>query len=254
MKITIIGAGNVASHLAVALFRAKYDIVQVYSRTNKHAAFLAKKVDAQPVSEIEAIESNADLYIIALKDDIIVDIVRSLHLPGKIVVHTSGSSSMSALASVSERIGVFYPLQTFSKEKEMSFSEVPVFIEGCDKGTTVILNQFAHTISNHVYEADSAKRKAIHIAAVIACNFTNYLYQVSSDYLSEHGISFDVLKPLIRETAQKIMETEPVNAQTGPAARGDWRIIEDHLKILENKPELMRLYQLLSEGIASQHK
>ncbi len=249
MNISIIGAGNVAVHLGAALQHAGHRIIQVYSRTADHANVLALKLNAQAISNLIDLDKNAEFYIIALKDDAIAEIAGLLRLPGKIVVHTSGSVSMQSLETVSERLGVFYPLQTFSKQRDIDFKNIPIFLEASDESVYEILESLAESISGQVFEADSGRRKILHIAAVFASNFSNHMYHLAEDYLSKYNLPFDILKPLILETSMKAVENRPSEVQTGPAVRRDQSILEEHLHMLSEDPDLAHLYKEISKSI-----
>ena len=249
MRITIIGSGNVATHLAAALKNAGHRIIQVYSRDLQHAAMLAYHVGADPVDDMETIIPDTDLFIVSVKDDVIIAMVKALAKHQKLIVHTSGSTNLDSLLSFTQNAGVLYPLQTFSKIREMDFFTVPLCIEGADDSITASLKELATTISNHVYLVNSANRKVLHLAAVFACNFPNYLYTLAQQLLASHQMDFNMLKPLILETAQKVQQQAPASVQTGPAVRNDQETMNAHLQMLNNQPQLQEIYTLLSQGI-----
>lgn len=251
MKITIIGAGNVAWHLAQALQKAGHTIVQVYSRTLSHAEDLASKVNAIPVSEFSAVHADTDMLIFSVKDDALPACIDALAGHDLFAVHTSGTVPLRLLSTHFSRSGVLYPLQTFSKNRTLDFRQVPLFIESAGAGTGEQLSDVAHTISDKVAEADSEKRKWIHLSAVFASNFSNYLYTVAADLLKEQQLPFEVLLPLIRETAQKLSTLSPEEAQTGPAIRGDQRTIDAHLQLLQGHEQWKTIYELFSRQIAA---
>ena len=249
MRITLIGSGNVATHLAAALKNAGHRLVQVYSPNMHHAALLAYHVGATAIDSLKDIDSETDIFIIAVKDDVIAAVVAPLAPLGKLIVHTSGAVALQALTSFGPNAGVFYPLQTFSKTKEVYFLEVPMCIEGADEGIAKTLEQLAQSISNKVYRVNSAQRKVLHLAAVFACNFTNHLYAVAEGLLKVHDMDFDMLRPLILETADKISEHSPANVQTGPAVRKDEQTMQAHLQMLDGEEGLQGIYLLLSQDI-----
>lgn len=249
MRITIIGSGNVATHLAAAFKNAGHRIVQVYSRDAHNAALLAYHVGAEAIDDLENVNPETDIFVISVKDDAIVDVAQQLARYKKLMVHTSGATHIEALLSVTDNAGVFYPLQTFSKTKEVDFWSVPLCIEGGDEQITRNLEQLARTISNNVYRVSSAQRKTLHLAAVFACNFPNYLYGAAQRLLSESGMGFEMLRPLILETAQKVQARFPVDVQTGPAVRNDKNTMAIHLQMLNNEPGLAEIYSLLSQEI-----
>lgn len=254
LNFVFIGAGNLATHLSQELLNAGYSILQVYSRTESSAKELAEKLNTTFTTLPGEINSDTDIYFVALKDSAFAEILSKVDFQNKLVVHCSGSLPISVLGEYSNNIGVLYPLQTFSKQREVNFAEIPVFIEANSKKNEEILFQIGHQISNSVTLINSEKRKALHIAAVFACNFVNHLYAISSEILKEKEISFDVLKPLINETASKVMEMEPQKAQTGPAVRFDTNIISKHLKELEKKPNFAELYNSISKSIFEFHQ
>jgi predicted short-subunit dehydrogenase-like oxidoreductase (DUF2520 family) len=247
-KIVLIGAGNVATHLGQAL-GVHYSIVQVVSRNIESCKALADKLGCASTSILGELNHEADIYIISVSDDAIADVASELNLPTKIVVHTSGSVSLQTLATASENTGVFYPLQTFSKAKAIDFAQIPICIEASNSETKTVIEQLARSISNSVQYIDSEQRKTIHLAAIFACNFSNHFYGIAETLLKEKNIPFDILKPLIVETANKIKENSPRAMQTGPAIRGDYSTINKHLEMLENA-EYKMLYELLSKSIA----
>ena len=254
MRITIIGSGNVATHLAAAFKNAGHNIVQVYSRDLHNASLLAYHVKAEAIDNLDQINPETDLFVIAVKDDAIESITSVLAKYQKLIVHTSGATDLQALLKYTQKSGVFYPLQTFSKTKEVNFNTVPLCIEGENGQITSQLNELAYTITQNVYRINSAERKTLHLAAVFACNFTNYLYYLSQQLLADQKLPFDLLRPLILETAQKVQEHLPANVQTGPAVRNDEKTMDAHLQLLHENPELQQLYKLLSQGIIKMDK
>jgi predicted short-subunit dehydrogenase-like oxidoreductase (DUF2520 family) len=253
MRITIIGSGNVATHLSAAFKNAGHRIVQVYSRDMQNAALLAYHVKAEAIDDLKNITADTDIFIIAVKDDAIAEIIPQLSGFNKLIAHTSGAVDMQLIQNFTEQAGVFYPLQTFSKTKELNFKEVPLCIEGATQDITHELEGLARSISNNVYRVSSARRKVLHLAAVFACNFTNHLYTVSQQLLAQHNMSFDMLRPLIIETADKIKEHSPADVQTGPAVRNDEQTMQKHLQMLNNNPKLQEIYTLLSQDIIKNH-
>jgi predicted short-subunit dehydrogenase-like oxidoreductase (DUF2520 family) len=249
MRITIIGSGNVATHLAAAFKNAGHSLLQVYSRNMQNAALLAYHVKAEAIDCIDDINPETDLFVIAVKDDAIGPVAAQLARYQKLMVHTSGATDLYALLAFQDNVGVFYPLQTFSKIKEVDFFKVPLCIEGATEAIADELTQLAHTISQSVYRIDSEKRKILHLAAVFACNFPNYLYAIAQQLLAQYNMEFALLRPLIAETAQKVQVRLPGEVQTGPAIRNDENTMAFHLQLLEDQPELQQLYNLLSQGI-----
>ncbi len=249
MRITLIGSGNVATHLGAALKNAGHQIVQVYSKNADNAALLAYHLKADAISNLAEINPDTDLFVISIKDDAIEDIVSSLAVHQKSVVHTSGATSLATLQKYTTNAGVFYPLQTFSKSKEVDFKTVPMCIEAASEDLDDVLKQLASTISNSVYTVNSEQRKILHLAAVFACNFPNYLYHASQQLLAQHQLDFNLLRPLILETADKVQQHLPAAVQTGPAIRNDQKTMTAHLALLNGNEELTTIYNLLSQAI-----
>lgn len=255
MDIVILGSGNVATHLGRALAHAGNNILQVWSRQATNAEALANRLDARSTDRLDQVDQNADVYIIAVVDDAISNLIAQLkqikaNLNG-LLVHTSGSTSMDVFGDRFDKVGVFYPLQTFSKNKEVNFEEVPVLLEASSSLQLDLLKNLASSISNRVVEATSIQRKSLHIAAVFACNYTNFLYSIAQQLLEEHDLDFDLIRPLIKETADKAQLHTPKEVQTGPAIRKDLSIVRDHIKFLEYKKDWQEIYKLLSEGLIS---
>jgi predicted short-subunit dehydrogenase-like oxidoreductase (DUF2520 family) len=249
MKIVLIGAGNVATHLGVALKKAKHEILQVYSRSESSSRELSKKLKSKNTTEVKSIFTSADLYIISISDHAIKDFLKSLPVKNKIIIHTSGSVAMKIFGKKFANHGVIYPLQTFSKERNIKFNEVPLLIEGNNAATLSAIVSLARSVSPYVFEMSSVDRKTVHLAAVIANNFSNHLFVQAEKILMKKNIPFPLLGPLMHETVIKAIKVSPRVAQTGPAKRGDTRIIEEHLEMLKKEPALQKIYKLLSECI-----
>ena len=250
MDIVLLGSGNVATHLGDALVNAGHRIKQVYSRTEAHAKTLAAALDAAAISDLTAVDLHADIYIIAVKDDALAPVAAQLPATLRgIVVHTAGSVDMEVLASNAARYGVVYPVQTFSRAKAIDFSTVPIAVEASDEEAKKQVLQFVSSLSGSVFLCDSRQRLSLHVAAVFACNFTNLLYTIAEDILHEHDLDFDLIRPLILETAQKVMAHQPKDVQTGPAVRNDVGTMQKHIGLLGNHPELVELYRNISNRI-----
>lgn len=247
--IVILGAGNVASHLSLALKKAEFQIKCVYSKTIEAAKSLALKVDSHYTNEINQIPVEADLYIIAVKDEIIEEIISHIKLKYGVIVHTAGSISINVFENRFENYGILYPLQTFSKSRKIDFTDIPICIEANSKLLEAKLLKLAKCISSSVHVIDSEKRKMLHLAAVFACNFANHMYSVATEILNQSDISFDLLKPLIAETAQKAIDSDPIKAQTGPSVRNDQNVIQKHIEMLKNNPEFEKIYRFVSDSI-----
>ena len=233
MKLVLIGRGRVATHLLAALQQAGHEVVSVNSRT------------------LAELPRQADAYIVAVKDSVLQEVVRQAtrDRQGQVFVHTAGSMTLSVFDGCEVRGGVFYPMQTFSKERRVDFKEIPIFIEGSDNETVALLRTLAESISRSVYEMGSEQRKFLHLAAVFACNFTNHCYALAAEVLEMQGIPFSVMLPLIDETARKVHELHPHDAQTGPAVRYDENVISMQRQLLAGHPDLQEVYSLLSRSI-----
>ncbi len=232
-KIDIIGRGNVATHIEIA-FRDKMDVNLI----NPHT--------------LENIDPDADMTLICVSDSAISEVISRLPNLNGILAHTSGTTSIEifkGFPTTARNFGVFYPLQTFSKNTPLNYSQIPFYIEGSDVNTAEKLFELAAAISCNVRFADSTQRRALHIAAVFSCNFVNHLWALTDEYLNKQGLQFTDLLPLIKETCNKLENTSPAKGQTGPAKRNDNLIIEDHLKHLNDNPELKLIYSIMTQSI-----
>lgn len=250
-KVVLIGAGRVATQLGQVLSQRQIRISQVYSRTMSSAKQLAAGLDSKPETDLSQLDRNADLYIISVADDAIAEVVRQMHLPGKIIVHTSGSVEMEALGSVSEKHGVFYPLNTFSKSRTIDLFSTPICVEANDKNIEKELVELGRLISGDVRLISSQQRAVIHLAAVFACNFTNFMIVNADEILKNAGLDFDIMLPLINETISKLRDMAPKNAQTGPAVRNDHMVLQKHLEMLKDDPGKREIYDAISKEINS---
>jgi len=248
-KIVIIGTGNVATHLGQALKESGYKISQLYGRTQKETIQLAKLVDCIYTTRIEELINDADLYILAVTENAITEVLEQIPLPNNFIVHTAGSVSIDVLKPYSKNYGVLYPLQTFSKKDMMNYSDIPFCIEANSQENLETLIAVAGSISKDVRNINSDQRKLIHLAAVFACNFPNLLYAIAEEILKNEGIGFDIIMPLIERTFSKLHQASPSDVQTGPAQREDLQTIKNHLALLENEPGYKEIYKLLSEAI-----
>ncbi len=248
MDIVLIGSGNVASHLGTALHHANHHIVQVYSRKQSNALELAEQLNAEAISDLANLLPTADLYVISVKDDVITQVVEQMPETKGLVVHTAGSVSVDVLSRY-KNYGVFYPFQTFIKSAHLQFDNIPILVEANTEKNTSTLLKLGKDLSGKVLRASSEQRGALHISAVFACNFVNHMYRLGEDVLKDSGLPFELLHPLIKETANKVMKFSPSVAQTGPASRNDQQIIQKHLKQLEGQHELAQIYELLTNSI-----
>ncbi|SUB77258.1 Rossmann-like and DUF2520 domain-containing protein [Porphyromonas macacae] len=249
LRICIIGSGNVATHFARAFHCAGHYIAQVYSRNADHARRPAEETEAEAISGMEVIDRTCDLYLFSIKDDALPSLAAQMPRTSGLWVHTAGSISIDILTAHHECSGVIYPLQTLSRSRDIDFSTVPLYIEGNTRETEKELVALASEISRYVYVCNSLQRAALHLSAAFACNFTNYMYDVAEQLLEEYNLPARSLEPLIAETATKYAHMRAVDAQTGPAARGDRQTMDKHLKLLEDHPELQTIYRTLSEAI-----
>lgn len=250
VKVTIIGSGNVAQHLITAFANSdSTELVQVFSRDISKVAHL---VSSEMITSDFNSLTDADIYIISVLDDAIAEVSKQLPFTGKLVVHTSGSQPLEILDAKNRR-GVFYPLQTFTKNKPVNFREIPICLEAGDICDYEILESVARCISDKIFAIDSKQRKALHVAAVFASNFTNHLYKIASDVCRENNMPFEILKPLIGETANKIRLLSPEDAQTGPAKRNDQQTIAAHLDFIKDIGR-NELYKILTQSIIDDGK
>jgi len=244
IKLLILGGGNVAHHLARVFINAtNVSLIQVFNRSIKSIKNLEKFVE---ITDDYRKLKKADIYIISVSDTAIEKVSSNIKMDDALVVHTSGSTALAILKK-HKRIGVFYPLQTFSKDRNINFSEIPICIEASNNGAIELLEQLAESISESIYKIDSIQRKQLHIAAVFVNNFVNHLYTIGDDICKEHNIQTDILRPLIKETAKKVESMNAFDAQTGPARRGDSSIIKKHISNLNKNQQ--DIYKLLSNSI-----
>lgn len=250
MEIVFVGAGRVATHLAKALHTGGHRITAVYSRTITSAEVLASVVDAVPTNRIDALPQKADVFILSVKDSVLKDVISELRKGRELqtFLHTAGSIPMSVFGE-HLHCGVIYPMQTFSKEKSVDFSRVHMFIEGRDADTLNLARNIAETLSSNVHELTSSERRYLHLAAVFACNFANHCYALSAEILETHGLPFEAMLPLIKETAEKVETVLPREAQTGPAARRDKNVMDAQKALLADYPQMQQIYDIMSKSI-----
>jgi predicted short-subunit dehydrogenase-like oxidoreductase (DUF2520 family) len=253
-KIALAGSGNIAWHLANALKLQGYQITGIWSRNFSNALELAENYGSMACTDISDLAENADLIIIAVADKAIEEVANAIREFDGIVVHTAGSVSIDALKDSFQNYGVFYPLQTFSKGTPVNIHEVPFFLESSSDEVNKAIKQVALSLSTKVYEADSHQRMLLHVTAVFAANYSNFMYTISNEVLNGSGLPQEVLHPLILETARKATSGNPMKMQTGPARRNDTTTIEKHLEILASLPEYAELYRLLANLISNKYK
>lgn len=250
MEIVIIGSGNLATHLACALNGAGHKILQVYSRTEAHAHELAEKVESSYTACLEEVRSDADAYVFSVKDDALSALIVSLSKrnPSATYIHTAGSIPMNIFKGHAQHYGVLYPMQTFSKGREVDFLIIPCFIEANDEPSLTLIRTLAESISDRVVPADSERRKKLHLAAVLACNLANHCYRLAERVLEEEETDFGLFLPLIEETARKVKYLSPREAQTGPMVRYDKNVMEMQLSLLPDE-RTRQIYRLMAESI-----
>ena len=248
MKIIFLGSGNLATRLALEMQKKGMRIGQVYSHTPENAERLAACLDCHWTIDPEAVETDADLYVFSLKDTVLADVIARIPPNNGLWVHTAGSIPMDIFSGYTANYGVLYPMQTFSKTREVDFSVIPFFLEANTSENAGKLQQLARKLSGNVRFLSSDKRKSLHLAAVFACNFTNHIYALAVRLLQDQDIPADVLLPLIDETAAKIHTMPPRLAQTGPAIRYDENVINKHLAMLDD-PDMRSIYRLISQNI-----
>lgn len=244
INVVLLGAGNLASHLTDNLLNNKVvNLIQVYNRSIAKIQYLkSKTLITDKINELEV----ADIYIITVSDDAISEVSSKLNLKNKLVVHTAGAASINELKSRSNK-GVFYPLQSFSKETKIDFKTIPICIEAESKSDLDLLEKLAKSISKKCYYINSEQRKYLHVAAVFVNNFVNHLYHIGNEICEENGIPFEILHPIIEETSKKIIKIAPFNAQTGPAKRNDTKTLKNHKAILNKQQK--EIYKLLTKSI-----
>jgi predicted short-subunit dehydrogenase-like oxidoreductase (DUF2520 family) len=250
IEIIMIGSGNLATNLAKLFYSIGHKIVQVYSRNIDNAKKLSHQLGCEAISNLVNLKKHADLYIIAVSDTAIATILENVDFSDKKVVHTAGSVPLSIFGSNINNCGVFYPLQTFSKERILDFKNVPICIEANNEDFKLFLNHLANQISTKIWSFDSETRKKIHLSAVFVNNFVNHTYSLAEEILKEKNIPFDILSELIKETAAKAIELGPTHSQTGPAIRNDIETQKKHLDLLSSKPEIKQFYEWISNNIS----
>ena len=245
IKVVLIGSGNVAQHLLqVMLKTTEIELVQVFARNKNSISHL---IDEERITSNYNEIKEADVYIISVSDNVIAEVSSNLPFKNRLVVHTSGTSELSVLDSKNKK-GVFYPLQTFSKSKAVDFETIPICLETEKESDYKTLETLANLISKKAFAISSEQRKSLHVAAVFVCNFVNHLYQIGSQICEENKVPFEILQPLIQETATKITELSPKEAQTGPALRNDTKTIEKHLAFLQDA-NYKEIYKILTQSI-----
>lgn len=253
MNIVFIGAGKLATHLAIELTKHSFKIQQVYSRTDSSAQELANKVCSKATSDIKQIDIDADIYIFSVKDSALPTLLSEMPANNGLWLHTAGSINADIFINYTNRYGVIYPFQTFSKERQIDFRRIPVFVEANNESDLRLLHDVCLQISDKVYTLSSEKRQYLHLTGVFACNFVNHMYAISQHILENEDIPFDTLLPLIDETASKVHTLSPQEAQTGPAIRYDENVIQKHIDLIADS-DLKEIYSLISKNIHKVNK
>ena len=245
-----------ATNIGHACQRAGHKVTAVYSQTMPSAEMLATALGATATTDVSRLPMKADVFLVSVKDAVLRPVAAAAAegRQGQMFLHTAGSMPMTVLEGLTTRYGVLYPLQTFSKERLLDFTDIPLFVEANSEDSQRVVTQLAGSLSRHVYECSSDKRKQLHLAAVFACNFANHCYALSAEVLARHGLPFDILLPLIDETAHKVHELHPLDAQTGPAVRYDENVIGMQLNMLASSPDLRDIYERLSQSIHQKAK
>jgi predicted short-subunit dehydrogenase-like oxidoreductase (DUF2520 family) len=257
MDVSFIGSGNLAWHLAPALDNVGYIVKEVYSQNPRHATSLVGRLyQADVKATLDFSTSSSEIFIIAVSDDAIQEVAQEIILPeDAILVHTSGGQPLSTLGyAATPHVGVFYPLQTFSKAKKVDFRDVPIFLESDSDDVVKVLMKMGKALSSKVKRITSRDRKALHVAAVFASNFSNHMLSIAQEIAKKNGLDFELLKPLIAETLNKSLSINPKDAQTGPAKRGDVETLDKHLEFLQDEPELAEIYKIVSQHILDQEE
>lgn len=251
LSVVVIGSGNVAEALALRLSMSKgVELRQVYARNKERGQYIASLAGTAYTPSITAL-ATADIYLIAVSDSAVEKVAAALPLPAtSLVAHTAGSVPLTSLPEHKGGRGVFYPLQSFSSGRSEAIEDAPIFIEGDSEEVYAKLDNLARSMGLRSERANSERRRRLHLAGVFVNNFVNHLYDIATDIVVEEGLNFEVLKPIIRETAAKaIASTDPRSVQTGPARRGDREVIERHLAMLRNEDTKKQIYNYLTKSI-----
>ena len=253
MRVVVVGSGNVAESLAIALYEAEgVELVQLYARNEARGRKVAELAHTSwSGSEL----AEADLYLISVSDNAVAEVAKSLQVAeGAVVAHTAGCCPIESLAPHTHR-AVFYPFQTFSVGRRVDFKRGYIFLEGATDHALKVVEEVAHALTKNVLPADTARRAVIHLSGVFACNFANAMYANAAEVLAEAGLPFDIVAPVIEETAKKAVEVlNPAQTQTGPARRGDSDTLNRHRAMLSSEPRKREIYDKISEDICERTK
>jgi predicted short-subunit dehydrogenase-like oxidoreductase (DUF2520 family) len=251
-KIVLLGTGNLAWHLGPALADCGYTILQVYGRSAASAKSLARRMEVNWTDDPGRLDENADILLYCVSDKAIPALMCRMDMNRRpVMIHTAGSVPSDVFGGICRDFGVLYPIMTFTKDREIDFSGIPLCVEASSELSWHIIEEMAGRLSKKVYRLNSDERKIMHLAGIIASNFSNHMFHLSAEYLKDKGLAFDLLKPLIRETALKVMELDPAAAQTGPARRNDTGVVREHIDLLKDQTELQKLYTFVSDSISN---
>jgi predicted short-subunit dehydrogenase-like oxidoreductase (DUF2520 family) len=254
-KIALIGAGKLATNFAFTLKKKGFTILQVYNRSREPGMKLAKKVSSSYIDDLCQLTGKADLYALAVSDSALQEISDKIHLENQVIIHFSGTADIHLLKGSSSNYGVLYPPQTFTLRQSGGFFNVPLCIEANNSDSEEKLSAFATTISDKIFRVSSNQRKTIHLSAIFASNFTNFMYSIAEDLLAIKNLPMSILEPLIEKTMANAMHKDIFSLQTGPAIREDIEMIKTHLDALSERPEFREIYRVISESIITyKHK
>lgn len=253
MNVVLIGTGNVATVLGKLIKTAGHTIVEVVGRNVRHAQQLALILESDYTTNLKTVAQHADIYIIAVADDAIINVADTIKLAGKIVVHTSGAVSMNVLEKTSDNYGILYPLQSLRKET-VKMPVVPLLVDAVNEATLSTIQSFAFSLSGKVSVANDEQRLKLHVAAVVSANFSNHLYALAEAFCQKENLRFDMLIPLIQEVALRLDDFAARDVQTGPAIRNDRNTIQQHMQVLNDHPEIKKIYEGFTASILNLYK
>lgn len=254
--ISLIGSGNVAWHFAQALHSVGHNLLEIYSRNEDTSRDIIKHVPGLSFKkDLNFSDGDTQILLLAVSDDAIEEVLMQMETrPETIILGLAGSLKLPLLKRFHSKAGIIYPLQTFTKNRAIDFSEIPFFLESDLKEVELVLTNLSSSLSKHIYFLNAEQRQAIHIAAVFASNFTNFMFTVSKDILDKEGMELNLLKPLIGETVRKAFQSGPENSQTGPARRRDIETIENHLNSLDYNENFKEIYDIISKHIIKRYQ
>jgi len=248
-KIALIGAGKLATNLAFTLKKKGFTILQVYNRSLVPGMKLAGKVSSCYIDDLRNLTDKADLYAVAVSDSALQEISEKIHLRNQMIIHFSGTAELSVLKNSSSSYGVLYPPQTFTLRQSAGFLNIPLCIEANNSESERRLTAFAAALSDKIFRVNSSQRRTIHLSAIFAGNFTNFMYSIAEDLLAGNGLPMTLLEPIIEKTKANARRHNIFGLQTGPAIREDIEMIKTHLELLSEKPEFREIYRVMSESI-----